>query len=122
MGSNKLGGSTIFGGQTILGVKLFGGQNLWGSNFFGVQFCGGLNFVGGSTFLGVKMLWGSNIWVGQHFLTPLQISAGVDGGLRGGSSVRRPGSEEPHRRQRKFCVPFYVFLDNLRQSYIINKS
>ena len=31
-----------------------------------------------------------------------EISASVDGGLSGGSSVRRPGSEDPHRRQRKF--------------------
>ena len=31
-----------------------------------------------------------------------QISASVDGGPSGGSSVRKPGSEDPHRRQRKF--------------------
>ena len=31
-----------------------------------------------------------------------QISANVDGGLSGGSSVLRPGSEDPHRRQCKF--------------------
>ena len=29
------------------------------------------------------------------------ISAGVNGGLSGGSSVRRPGSQDPHRRQWK---------------------
>ena len=29
-----------------------------------------------------------------------KISAGVDGGLSGGSSVRRPRSEVPHRLQR----------------------
>jgi hypothetical protein len=26
----------------------------------------------------------------------------VDGGLSGGSRVRRPGSEDPHRRERRF--------------------
>ena len=26
------------------------------------------------------------------------ISAGVDGGLSGGSGVRRPGSEDPHQQ------------------------
>ena len=31
-----------------------------------------------------------------------QIFAGVDGGLRGGSSVRRSGSEEPHWHQRNY--------------------
>ena len=39
------------------------------------------------------------------FLTPAHprnISASVDGGLSRGSSVRRPGSEDPHRRLRKF--------------------
>ena len=33
-----------------------------------------------------------------------QISAGVDVGLSRGSSVPRPGSEDPHRRQRKFLI------------------
>ena len=28
----------------------------------------------------------------------------VDGGPSGGSSVRRPGSEDPHRRQRKLFL------------------
>ena len=31
-----------------------------------------------------------------------KISASVDGGPSGGSRVRRPGSEDPHRRQRNF--------------------
>ena len=31
-----------------------------------------------------------------------KISAHVNGGLSGGSWVRRPGSEDPHRRERKF--------------------
>ena len=38
-----------------------------------------------------------------------KISAHVDGGLSGGSRVRRPRSEDPHRRERKFpyqCVRF----------------
>jgi hypothetical protein len=30
-----------------------------------------------------------------------KISAYVDGGLSGGSRVRRPGSEDPRRRERK---------------------
>ena len=30
-----------------------------------------------------------------------KLSVGVNGGLSGGSSVRRPGSEDPHRSQRK---------------------
>ena len=29
-----------------------------------------------------------------------KISAAVDGGLSGGSSVHRPGSDDPHRHQR----------------------
>ena len=33
-----------------------------------------------------------------------KISAHVDGGLSGGSRVRRPGSEDPHRRERKFII------------------
>jgi hypothetical protein len=31
-----------------------------------------------------------------------KISAHVDGGLSGGSCVRGPGSEDPHRREWKF--------------------
>ena len=48
-----------------------------------------------------------------------QISAVVDLGLSGGSSVRRPGSEDPHQRQRKFIsvyffiCPFIIFFLNL---------
>ena len=38
--------------------------------------------------------------------------ADVDGGLSGGSSVRRPGSKEPHRRHRKFskCVISHICI------------
>ena len=43
-----------------------------------------------------------------------KISAHVDGGLSGGSRVRRPGSEDPHRRERKFpscySAAFLLFL------------
>ena len=40
-----------------------------------------------------------------------KISAGVNGGPRGGSSVRRPGSEDPHRREWKFVpVAGMLFL------------
>ena len=47
---------------------------------------------------------------------PIQVhrkmSTGVDGGLSGGSSVRRPGSEDPHRRQRKLLglMTFNVYI------------
>ena len=30
----------------------------------------------------------------------VKISAHVDGGPRGGSRVRKPGNEDPHRRER----------------------
>ena len=46
-----------------------------------------------------------------------KISAHVDGGLSGGSRVRRPGSEDPHRRERKFvkfCYPDVDGVWNLR--------
>ena len=36
-------------------------------------------------------------------------TASVDGGLSGGSSVRWPGSEDPHRRYRKFIIAFDDF-------------
>ena len=38
----------------------------------------------------------------------MKISASVDGGSRGGSRVRRPGREDPHRRQRKSAQPFML--------------
>ena len=58
------------------------------------------------------MLCGSKKIGGQQFFTSYprhvrqQISAGVDGGLNGGSSLGRPGSEDPHRRQWKFLFSF----------------
>ena len=39
-----------------------------------------------------------------HKTCAAKISAGVNGGLSEGSSVRRPGSADPHRRQRKYCI------------------
>jgi hypothetical protein len=33
------------------------------------------------------------------------------GGLSGGSRVRRPGSEDPHRRERKF----FIFLESVQR-------
>ena len=45
-----------------------------------------------------KKIWGRKKNWGKT------IFADVDGGLSGGSSVRRPGSEEPHLRQRKFEI------------------
>ena len=38
---------------------------------------------------------------------------GIDGGLSRGSSMHRPGSEDPHRRQQKFwplCVMWLICL------------
>ena len=40
-----------------------------------------------------------------------KISAHVDGGLSGGSRVRRPGSEDPHRRERKFFNALFCELE-----------
>ena len=37
-----------------------------------------------------------------------KISAHVDGRLSGGSRVRRPGSEDPHRREQKFRNIFSI--------------
>ena len=37
-----------------------------------------------------------------------KISAHVDGGLSGGSRVRRPGSKDPHRREWKFIYILYI--------------
>jgi hypothetical protein len=43
-----------------------------------------------------------------------KISAHVDGGPSGASSMRRPGSEDPHWRERKFAfsLGLIVILDN----------
>jgi hypothetical protein len=43
------------------------------------------------------------------------ISAGVDGGHSGGSRVRRPGSEDPHRCQRKFYLHWSAGLAQFLQ-------
>ena len=43
----------------------------------------------------------------------LKISAGVDGWPSGGSSVCRPGSEDPHRREQIFNTLISVTLDAL---------
>ena len=42
----------------------------------------------------------------------LKISAGVNGVLRGGSSVRRPGSKDPHRCQQKFLSVMLSAIDS----------
>ena len=55
-----------------------------------------------------------------------KIKSGVDGGPSGGSSVHRPGSEDPHRCQRNLldfphsmqCIGFYNYF----YSMIIIKS
>ena len=44
------------------------------------------------------------------------IEINDDGGLSGGSSVRRPGSEDPHRRQRKFETFWRVRLEKVRKA------
>ena len=41
-------------------------------------------------------------------------SAHVDGGLTGGSSVRRPGSEDPHRRERECSFRSHGLKPGLR--------
>ena len=46
-----------------------------------------------------------------------KISAHVDGGLSGGSRVRRPGSEDPHRRERKSSL-----YSNPRSRVILNDN
>ena len=38
-----------------------------------------------------------------------KISASVDGGPSGGSHVRRPGSEDPDRRERKLFYANVVY-------------
>ena len=54
------------------------------------------------------------VWNGEKFDPfPLDMCSGkkfsgVDGGPSGGSSVCRPGSEDPHRYQRKFVVGFTI--------------
>ena len=47
-----------------------------------------------------------------------KISASVDGGQSGGSCVRRPGSKDPHRRERKFGI-FTVLLNIYYFSFLI---
>ena len=49
--------------------------------------------------------------------TCAEISASVNGGLSGGSSVRRPGSEDPHRRQRKFLSLKIILKRNLNRYF-----
>ena len=51
-----------------------------------------------------------------------KISVGVDGGLSGGSSVRRSGSEDNHRRQREFLLQYetkvwYFYLSWLSSAW-----
>ena len=67
---------------------------------------------------GVTAIWGT--WNCLNLFTPpprhmcWKISAGVDGGLSGGSSLSRPRSEDPHRHQRKlllyFCSIYLVYV------------
>ena len=39
-----------------------------------------------------------------HFFYPPSDTCAVDGGLSGGSSIRKPGSKDHHRRQRNYSI------------------
>jgi hypothetical protein len=75
------------------------------------------------------LFWGQlNIssWIRYVLWT---ISIGVDGGLRGGSIVCRPGSEDPHRRQRNIntCYTYchhklYTALKGLSHLYCMMRE
>ena len=52
----------------------------------------------------------------------MKCKAHVDGGRSGGSSVCRPGSEDPHRRERKFHTCFFFFLFDVFPMYIVKLS
>jgi hypothetical protein len=41
-----------------------------------------------------------------------KTSAGIDGGLSGGSNLRRPGNKDPHRRKRKFPHIMYATAES----------
>ena len=45
----------------------------------------------------------------KYLTCALKMSAGVDGGLSGGSSVQRPGSEDLHHGQRNSLM-FGLFM------------
>ena len=51
-----------------------------------------------------------------------KISASVDEGLSVGYSVRRPGSEDPHRLQRKFTQQHWISFLTVMISFQIIKS
>ena len=49
---------------------------------------------------------GGDVWRWLCGHVHRRISAHANGGPSGGSHVRRPGSKDPHRRERKFCTSF----------------
>ena len=68
------------------------------------------------------------VFEGDSADTCALISAHIDGGLSGWSRVRRPGSEDPHRRERKFIsyflktFPFASIFRCLHSKYSICSS
>ena len=51
----------------------------------------------------------------------LKNSAGADGGLNGGESVRRPGSKDPHwGQQNKYFVIVQIMRKNARLKLAFN--
>ena len=60
---------------------------------------------------------GGDVWRWLYRHVCRKISAHIDGGLSGGSSVRRPGSNDPHRRQRNFVFPSDIALIKTKLAY-----
>ena len=104
------------GKKIILWVKFYGFNNFWGvKNFVGSKFCLGQNFWGVNIFegstkigggkcvkeiflgVGVSTIWGStNVHPPSKKYAPKNFRW-CQWGLSWGSSVHRPGSEDPHR-------------------------
>ena len=59
--------------------------------------------------------WG-DVWRWHSRHVRRKISAHVNGGPSGGSSVRRAGSEDPHRREWKF------FINSLKSNWMANSQ
>ena len=78
----------------------FGDLGIWGFGDLGIWGFGDLGILG----LGILGFWDFGIMgFGDLGISPprhvrRKISASVDGGPSRGSRVRRPGSEDPHRR------------------------
>jgi hypothetical protein len=86
----------------VLGVNIFFGPHFLGGKFLLVdQIILGFNISCGATFYCGQKCWGvKKIW-DSTFVDPpprhvrRKLFACVDGGLRGGSIMRRPGSKTP---------------------------